>query len=119
VKPTPEDVARAVLRAYFDDPSGFVDMSKANRLRAVRAVEKVLTPEGAVVEAALLQAATALAGNDATPGDVFMYATTFHAMRNEPPPATRASDGVHIHRGAAINAATWHYTSDCTPGCPR
>lgn len=42
VKPTPEDVARAVLRAYFDDPSGFVDMTKAGRARAVVTAEMLL-----------------------------------------------------------------------------
>ena len=43
--PSPEDVTRAVLRAYFDDPSGFRDLSQGNRKRAINAAAAILRDE--------------------------------------------------------------------------
>ena len=44
---TAEEIARAVLRAYFGDPIGFRDMGQLQRKRAVEAAEDALaSPPG-------------------------------------------------------------------------
>jgi hypothetical protein len=38
----PEEIAREVLRAWFKDNNGFIDMTKQSNKDAVKAVEKYL-----------------------------------------------------------------------------
>jgi hypothetical protein len=37
-----EDLARAALQGFFDDPQGFDDMGSSQRQKAVKAVERAL-----------------------------------------------------------------------------